>query len=186
MSDRRQYEEAVVLGGVLAPALLLALPFLNTPTFVVIAIASCSLVWLVTAIGAIWFSRRLGEARAIQTWRFLIALLLCSAFFFFTVSIANLVAGPWPAAIMVALMLATIVGAWALSQTTRSPLGTATVDVQVTGRVTAIGAAVASVVLGFMGQTSVAVVVGLLHMVLAIVTGLVAFVAYQRGPRVTH
>lgn len=182
MSDRRQYEEAVVFGGVFSPALLLALPFLKESLYVVIALVSCSVILLITAGGAILFGRRQSDPRSIQRWRFLIALLLCGAFFFFTVSLANLVAGPWPAAILAALMFATIAGALVLSRTTGAPRGPAVVDTQEIGRVTAIGAAVGSVVLGFLGDASVAVVVGILHMLLAIITGLVAFIAYRRLP----
>jgi hypothetical protein len=180
MSDRREYEEAVVLGGILSPALLLALPFLRAPIYMLIAVLICALLLLTTAAGAIWFGRRPSEWRSIQSWRFLTALLLCGAFFFFAVHIANLIGGPWAAALVAGLMTAGIAAATACSGTIEQPQDPAAIDSRLIGQVTAISAALGSLVLGLLGETSVALVVGVLHMVVAIITGLVAINTYRR------
>jgi hypothetical protein len=180
MNVRKQYEEAVVLGGVLSPAVLLVVPFLKSTSHVWLVFAGTALVFVPTVIGAIWFRRRLGDARRIQICHLIIAVLLSFAFSICAIALAGLMAGPWAAAILAALMLFMLLGALHFARDSSYAIDHSSVDEQTIGRFAAIGATAGSAVLVFLGGLSIAVVVGILHVVLAVLTGVVAVTAFRR------
>lgn len=179
MKPSERYEEVVVLGGVLAPALLLAIPFLTAVFHIAFALLSCVALLVMTVVGAAWFRRRRGAWRSIQVWRLVSALLLSTSFLFLSAIIGDVVGGIWFALCVVVLAVGIAVGAHAWSRHPRPPSGPVAIDSRLIGRLSAVGAVVGSILLALLGRSSVALLVCVLHMTLAVVTGLVAMHSYR-------
>lgn len=184
MSDRKHYEEAVVLGIVFSPTLLLAIPFVESSSHVLITIVGVSMLLVLTLSGAIWFRRRLGATRSIRRWHFVVASLLCCAFSLSAVSLAGRIAGVLAALLMVSVLLIMLVGAWRMSSVRNASTERASVDDQAIARFAAIGATIGSALLAYFGGASVAVVIGILHLILAVISGLVVVVARSGASQV--
>lgn len=170
MTERRQYEEAVLMGLVFSPAMLLPLPFLDGQGWRVFALAMTALGLSLGGSGAIVFRRLQESQRSMLAWRCITAFIVATGFVALTFGMASVHGGKTFA---VLLLLITFLGvvSFAVYSIRTGIRRDKEADFASIGKAGALGATIGGVGISLVGDTASLTIVVVLMVALATVAG---------------
>jgi K+ transporter len=173
VANRRHYEDAVVLGAVFSPAVLLAFPFMTSSPHQVANGIAAVLLLMVTAIGALWFRGEKTDRRSLLHWKLLLCLLLATALLVSSVAVAAAIGGHWVILGAAAALAALLAWAFHTGRLARQAKQ-AGANPRILGIASAAGAALGAPLLFLGGQSFMAALLASLQLLLSAISAMAA------------
>jgi len=173
MNFKRQFEEAVAIGFVLPPALLVNIES-SSLDYQLIAVGACLTLLLLTVAGVFVFRTHTKTSASFLFWRALLAVTLCISLSFFGIRAAMSLGGIRLAfgITLGAVVVVIYVGIYSIRTGVRRAK---TFNPRMVGYLSALGATVGALILGIMPDFAGPLLLLVLNWILAIVAGYVSF-----------
>jgi hypothetical protein len=180
-SFQAEFQESVVIGSVISPSILLALPFLPGRLAQVAIGVGLGVLLAITLAGYLRYRRQARPSLAFDCWRLTLFTLLVVAFITLALSLAAMLGGVVGAAVLAVFFIGFLGWAWRAVPRDRITGGGA-FNERIVGVACALGAGLSGVFVVLFGPAFIAFIVTLLHLGLAaIVAVLLIRASHEAG-----